>query len=244
MAPRQQSFSEKLIISINDHLSENRSLSIEWDCQYCLKKHSGNLLKKVAAAKLAEEDKHVIKLLDPNEGKVAVINVSKNKRANIEVAKSYRESGVIYIQVTPPSEDQVISDALSRPRFVDFCINPKCKKCGNFQHEKNLVIIDSSCWKCHSPMKIAMIELHNYQPAGPDEFSEKELGLSRNKGVMIQTNFSKTVGEAYLSNTCPRCDALTGNFYLTEHLSDAHYGYLTYERIPEGYACTHCDPEN
>jgi len=214
---------------------------MEWHCDYCRKQHTGNLLKKLQSAVSSVDDKNVLELLGSNGDRVAVLQVSKNKRPNLDLAKQYRETGTIFIQVCPPVSFEDAIDCLSKPRHVDFCINPVCHECGNYKHEQSLVIINSSCWKCHSPMKVAVREVHHYQPAGPDEFSDKELDIARNKGVLIQTNFSKTVGDAYLSNTCPHCEAMTGNFYLTEHLSDALYGYHTFEKLPQGFCCTHCD---
>ncbi|HEY5326299.1 MAG TPA: hypothetical protein VIJ27_04815 [Mucilaginibacter sp.] len=103
-----------------------------------------------------------------------------------------------------------------------------------------MVIIDSTCWKCKADMKIAVLDCSGYHP-DPEAFSEDELSLARSEGVVIKSNYSKTVGRAYLSNTCPSCDTLTGNHYLfTDHFSEAMYGYLTYKRFPAGYFCEAC----
>jgi hypothetical protein len=45
-----------------------------------------------------------------------------------------------------------------------------------------------------------------------------------------------------MSNTCSRCDALTGDHYLfTDHYTEAIYGYLKFEQIPLGYHCDSCE---
>lgn len=90
-------------------------------------------------------------------------------------------------------------------------------------------------------MKVAVLEKCGHYP-GPDEFSDLEVAFARSKGVIIKSNYSKTVRSAYLSNTCPNCEMMTGNHYLfTEHYTSAMYGYYTYERYPQGYFCEHCE---
>jgi phage FluMu protein Com len=144
--------------------------------------------------------------------------------------------------VAVPTDDQTLFDVLSKPRFVMTCLNPKCKKCGHFQQEKTLYIIDADCWKCQAPMKIAVMDYGGHDFPGPDRFSPQELEFARSKGVLIKNNYSKTVRQAYLSNTCPTCDMLTGDHFLfTDYYTQAIYGYYPYESFPQGYRCEHCD---
>jgi len=76
---------------------------------------------------------------------------------------------------------------------------------------------------------------------GPDKFSETELNIARGRGASIKSNYSNIVKTAYLSNTCPACDAMTGNHYLfSDHYTSAIYGYYNFERVPLGYFCKRC----
>ncbi|WP_299580473.1 hypothetical protein [Mucilaginibacter sp.] len=93
-------------------------------------------------------------------------------------------------------------------------------------------------------MKVAVIDWGGYD-AGPDRFSEQELATAGTKGVVIKNNHSKTVGKAYLSNTCPKCEIFTGDHFLfTDYYTEALYGYLPFESISQGYSCKKCDVQS
>jgi len=61
-------------------------------------------------------------------------------------------------------------------------------------------------------MKIALIELY-----GPERFTDKEIEFARSKGVLIEEKFSGTMQESYLANTCPKCGAFIGQFYIHDY---------------------------
>ncbi|MGF7077712.1 hypothetical protein [Mucilaginibacter sp. UYCu711] len=228
-----KSFKSSLITTLEAQLSQQIPLNMTWDCTYCGGQHSGNLFKKVRAVLAAEQDIH---LLDSAGLLFAAIHISNNKKPKTELAESYHRQGVISIQVAP-GED------IERPRFVNTCLNPKCKKCAGFMQDKSMLIIDSKCWKCSSTMKVAMLDGHGYHP-GPEVFTPEELTFAREHGVLIKSNYSSVRRESYLSNTCPACGKLTGDHYLfTEHYTSAMYGDYAYTSHPMGYYCEHCTNE-
>lgn len=225
-----KSFESNLVILLETHIAHESPLVITWKCVHCGGQHNGNLLKKVKSIALVEGD---ISLLDGEKKTFALIHISKNKNPKTDLSDSYQQQGIIYIQVNP-------SGQLELPLFVNTCLNPKCKKCSNFLQDKSMLIINSECWKCNSPMKIAMLDGHCYHP-GPEAFTPGELDFARDQGVIIQSNFSSVRRESYLSNTCPACGKLTGEHYLfTGHYSPAICGHYTYTSYPMGYYCEHC----
>ncbi len=232
-------FKKDLTALLQSHIAIKNSLPISWPCAYCRKEHESELFAEAAGIELdviLGEWKADIALLDDNKQTFAVVFISKNKKTNAEAAAFYQTQNITYIQVKPV-DDALF--AIRYPLFVGTCLNPKCEKCGGFQHEKHLVVIDSACWKCESEIKIAVLEC-GIQCLGPDEFTEDELTLARKKGTIIQMNYSNVVRDSYLSNTCPNCKKLTGGHYLWEYLSDTKYGDSKFERIPLGYFCEAC----
>jgi hypothetical protein len=241
MATAAQLFKQSLFAVLQEHVEQQKPFTISWHCVYCGDPHAGNLFKKARSVSDVVGEPNQMILADENGQTFVVVIISKNKKPNLGIAHSFRDQGIIYLQICPPVGDEKnIVESVSNPRFVSTCLNPKCKTCGGYQSEKSLVIIDSECWKCNSKMKVAIMDCNGHY-TGPEAFTGDELTFARSKGVLIKNNFSKTVGESYLSNTCPTCAALTGQHYLfTDHYTEAMNGYYTYESYPAGYSCEYC----
>lgn len=241
MAKSTPTFKQAVLAFLTGHIDGQLPLLMNWKCQYCDGQHQGNLLKKVKSVTVDAGDPNQIQLLNESGTIFGMVAISKNKKNNIDAAQNFQQKGIIYIQVSPPlTESQSVEDSLVNPKFVDICTNPKCKICGGSQHEKSMVIIDSSCWKCNGPMKVAVLDCGHWYP-GPDEFSQEELTFAASKGTLIKNNYSNTASKSYPSNTCPSCSAFTGDHFLfTDHYTEAIYGHYAYERFPFGYFCGSC----
>ncbi|MEJ7691572.1 hypothetical protein [Daejeonella sp.] len=243
MLTKRATFKKTVIALLEEHLLAKEPLPISWHCVHCDGHHSGDLLRRVKS--VTEDTSTEIFLLDENANPFAVIDISKNKKFNSTAAEGFQQSGVIYIQLNPLNDNgRGFKDMLAGPKYVNSCLNPKCKKCNGFQKDKSLVIIDADCWKCKAPMKVGMLDCGGYHP-GPEAFTDDELALAREEGVDIRDNFSRTIGESYLSNTCPHCDALTGQHYLfTDYFVPANNGEYPYETFHTGYFCERCHWEH
>src|SRR5690606_22704752 len=84
--------------------------------------------------------------------------------------------------------------------------------------DESMYIIDGKCWKCHQPLKVAVIngphiDKRGGTTAGPESFNEAELTLAKSKGVLIADQYSNIIGKTYLANTCT-CGAFIGQHYL------------------------------
>lgn len=241
MPKRRPSFKLAVIEMLEQHLLQRTPFPFQWNCQYCGKQHHGDLIKKVHLVRASTENDQIIELMDSDAKQFAVIWISKNKKINSDSSEQYRNAGTIYIQVSPATEEDTVLDSLSNPRFVDTCLNPRCETCTGFLIEKCMMIIDTKCWKCDAEMKVAIMETDEYH-SGPDQFSHEEVDFARSKGVLIENNYSKTVEDSYLSNTCPKCKILTGDHFLfTDYYCEAKYGYLNYQTFPQGYWCSSCN---
>jgi hypothetical protein len=84
-------------------------------------------------------------------------------------------------------------------------------------------------------MKIALID-QEHELVGPREFSCEQVRIATERGALLKENYSRTMEERYLSNTCPNCNAMTGDFYL-------HHHYDPEQRetgVPVGAICWSC----
>ena len=103
--------------------------------------------------------------------------------------------------------------------------------------EETMFIVDATCWKCGTAMKVALIKSNDYEKrdgttCGPEKFSAEELELAISKGAMIKEHHSFTREHTYLANTCGNCDAFVGAFYLFQnYFQPAERGDYQFEMI-------------
>lgn len=118
----------------------------------------------------------------------------------------------------------------NKPNLI---LTPKCKICDEEMEKAIMQIINTDCWNCHSPMKMAIILIAGTW-VGPQGFTLDQLELARSKNVVIQEQFSKTSESKYFANTCPNCKNFIGEFFIHEYL------YLPAEDIDLGFVCGKC----
>jgi hypothetical protein len=125
--------------------------------------------------------------------------------------------------------------------------NP-CEKCGGSRVKKILTIIDGPCWSCGETMKIAYIStdplsmIRGHTSLPPSKFTDAEIEISKAKGANLKVQFSKTMEESYVADTCNGCGTFSGNFYLfQDYVSPASFGELPSEKFEIGFDCENCD---
>ncbi len=243
-------FKNLLAKKIQNHIDNRLPLNFNWECKYCYDQHSGNLLRKIKTVKV-EHNLTVcqpdIALLDNDDKVFGVIEVVVSHKPEESVLKYYHDNNIILIQINLQSDQDIdkLENKVLKPDLVTTCFNPKCQKCGHFQHKTKMTIVDGECWKCHSTMKVAIIEggmEHGESTFGPNKFTKQEIEFARSKGVIIKQHYSKTENEKYLANTCAKCGSFAGDFYLfTSYLAPASYGELPSETYDMGYHCDHSE---
>jgi len=238
---------------IKRHIEENKPLNFTWMCKHCEEKHSGNLLKKVKSVKLEHDLGSCIPdiaLIDENEKAFAVIEVVVSHSPEENSLKCYKENKIILIQINLENELQLenVQEKLTNPDLVEFCFNPKCKKCDNYLLKKRMVIIEAKCWKCDNDIKIAGINGQNdgvirkiNSHLTPTDFNENEIEFARSKGVNLVLNYSQTARMKYLANSCRKCKSFIGDFHsFEEYYAPAEYGDLKSQKYDIGFVCKNC----
>ena len=99
-----------------------------------------------------------------------------------------------------------------------------------------MYIIEANCWKCHQPMKVAIIrgdfDKREATTCGPEKFSEEEKAIAASKGVFIKDSYSNTMNEGYAANVCQHCGGFVGQHFLfTDYFTPAQMGDYSYETI-------------
>ena len=232
---------------IQHYLETNLPLDIKWNCEYCPNPHTGNLLKKAVQVKLEHNlgvCKPDIALLDKDNKVIAAIEVVVSHSPEQSTLDYYELNKIVLIQYILTTDEDIsrLNNPLIEPDKVALCRNPKCNNCGSYTSKKQLLIIDSHCWKCLAPMKVAAIQ----GEAGyisTSEFSEFDVKLANQKGAWLISQYSRTVGRRYIANTCRKCRAFIGDHYLfTDYIAASDYEEDVYEKevFDVGYYCVCC----
>ncbi len=246
-------FKTQVYKKIKHLLKVDQPFNFSWTCQYCTEIHQGDLLKKIADARLEfklDECQPDIVLFNYEGSAFAVIEVVVTHKPEKKVLEYYINNDIILIQYNLTS-DIVLEDIekrLTSPDLVSICFNPKCETCGNYLHKSKMMIINALCYRCNSEIKCATI----YSPNGgrvrgggnfikPDEFRNNEVSFARSKGVLLKKRYSKTSGYSYLANICGNCNAFIGNTYLfLNYISQVDYSDISSDSYDIGYHCQNC----
>ncbi len=244
------SFKRLLTRKLEQHISDSTPLEITWKCNNCGEKHSGNLIKKAINVKLEYymgECQPDIALIDKGGKVFAVIEIVVTHKPEQKILEFYRANNITLIQINLESDQDIFNLNLkaSNPNIVSLCTNPKCPSCGRATLKRYLTIIDGWCYKCKGSMNIATIHRgFNGYYMRPDEFSPSEVAIANSKGANLKMNYSKTMRERYMSDTCPNCNAFAGShFVFTEYYSPAGYGEIPSVVHDIGFVCPSCEPD-
>lgn len=245
-------FKRLLSERIQGNLDRREPLPVRWKCSTCEKEHKGNILKK--ATQVNEEFslgscRPDIALI--GEGNVAVwaLEVVVTHAPEEHVVDYYRKHRIALARFDLRSDTDLekATAQVLEPDHVDQCVNPRCSKCGRFQRNVVLWIIEAGCWKCGCVMPLAIVdggESRGGSFAGPEHFTDQELTIARAKGCLIRNNYSRTQRRSYPANTCKECGAFAGEYHLfDQYIVPADRGELKSEKLDVGYYCEHCDTE-
>ncbi len=233
-------FKERCAKYLCEKISAKTSVTFEWKCEKCDEEHQGNLLKK-AINVVTEYNLGIcqpdIALLDREGNVIIVIEVVVSHSPEPAVLEYYNNNKIacLQIKVDDYPDCNNIEEKLSHPNNVNLCPQPICKICGGIMYQPKLAIFETECWKCKRNMRLAMIIISSKMILYPDDFNEEDIKLAQSLGVTIKKQYSKTINESYLANTCDHCNAFIGDFYMYDYLS------LSPDKTVDlGYRCFSC----
>jgi hypothetical protein len=234
-----KNFKQLLYNRIQKSIKNNVALAFEWSCTECGEVHQGNLIKKAKRVYIERNLEQCIPdilIYDNADKPYIAIEIVVTHEPEEQVIKYYEENDIILVLFKLDSDEDLdlINRETLNPRTVDFCINPKCDKCGNRMNAKYICIGAIDCWKCHRPMKASWIEAR-FEVFSPEDFTLSELDYARNNGVIIKKVTSKTLdGEQYLANVCSHCGAFIGSFFISNYLGEGD------SSVRCGHICMNC----
>jgi len=222
-------------------IENKKEYLVTWACNKCYCTHKRNLLKKATDVKLeySLETCRPDLLLFNGERPIVAIEVIVKHAPEEKTLEFYKSNKIELITFNLDSDldFELIDNQILKPTYVSLCTHPKCERCNKPQQKKSLVIIEAKCWKCSNHMKVSLLNMNGSYP-GPSEFNCEEIKIAEAKGVLLKPKFSRTAGEKYLANICPKCDAFIGEFFLfSDFYSNWEYSK---EEIECGYFCHEC----
>lgn len=233
-------FKKMAAAKLQSCLTDHKPFKIFWNCEECYDRHQYDLMEGIAAVKLEYRLKDCqpdITLLSADNTVKAVLEVVVNHKPEPQVVKYYKDQGIIMVRIDLQSFDDLdrLEERIKEPTKVMYCLSPVCEVCGKRKNLAQMRIVDTSCWKCHHPMKMAMIVHEHHNILGPDDFSEEERCIAQKHGVSIEHRYSQTVEDSYFANVCRTCNAFIGKFHLHNY-----YYIESYKCIDSGYKCFEC----
>lgn len=237
-------FKNSLADKLTLYIETKSPLSFSWNCSFCNRVHSGNLLKKIKLVKV-EHNLIVcqpdISLLGNNNEVFAVIEIVVTHSPEEKALRFYNDNDIILIQINLTSDDDLdeVESKISKPNEVNICFNPKCRVCGHYQSVKVMTIIDGTCKKCSRIVKIAKISNSNgglirgSNNLNAYSFRSEEIAFAKSKGVMLNSQ---------LKTTCKKCGWYIDDFHVfTDYIFPAELGEFSSEKFDMGYHCDYCN---
>lgn len=225
-------------------IENDNPLPLTWTCEQCKDRHEGDLVALTDRAEMElplESCRPDVTLLKADGTPVAFVEIVVSHPPGENVLAYTAAHHVTLVEFHLKAADDL--EALEQsPKLsatkVNLCTRPKCTTCSRPLLRKTLHVVDGDCWKCAAPMQIAMLMVEG-TPEGPERFAERDRTIASEQGAILRENFSRTLQESYLSNTCGSCGAFVGTNFLHEYwpLIDEANGHAT------GYVCLECQEE-
>jgi hypothetical protein len=125
---------------LQERITQQQSLPIEWSCPYCIRKYHKDLLQQV---KQAVTDYPIeghcpdITLLDKDGQPIFALEFLIKRKLTKKEIRFYEEKGIILIQYSLVEDNwSEVENKLSHPDSVTFCGNGECY---NFQFYQNAI---------------------------------------------------------------------------------------------------------
>lgn len=203
-------------------LKNGSELPISWKCKFCSDRHCLNLLKDVShidPEKDLGECQPDLTLFNSGEMPTAIIEivVSHPPEENVITFGNRKNIPVIIFEFHSAEDLESLElSEVFHPKQVLYCTRTRCPECNFPLFVKTLYIMNGTCWRCGSPMKIAFMTIEE-TVHGPEEFSENDKALVRKSGVFLKEVYSRKENKRIIANTCPSCVIYTGNKFLRYH---------------------------
>jgi hypothetical protein len=212
------SFKKMLISLLERNKAANVPFSINWICDDCFDKNSGNLLEKVSSIReehALETCRPDIALIDNKENVFVVIEIVVTHQPEDRILQYYKDNNIILIQINLTSDEDLkkVEEKITHPDVVDFCLNPKCKHCDPNKINRKVKVHVDRCGICFSQIEKYYINIESvFGKKESIDFTENEISLvkSKRQNIVIKTN--ETSKEKYPVFDCLNCKRLRSRY--------------------------------
>lgn len=147
-------FRKQATETLNLCMEHQQPFIMEWQCPYCSKKYSKDILQQVCTienGKIMDGHSIDIALTDSQKRVRIAIEITVQRKLKGKTLKMYEENGIILIQLKVTESDvQHVEHKLHNPDSVTFCGNSECYNFQFYQHCFNREIFCQKfkCKKC------------------------------------------------------------------------------------------------
>ncbi len=211
------SFKKMLINLLEKYQAENKQLILNWNCDSCDYKNSGNLLEIVTFIKeeyTLEVCRPDIALLDDEENAFAVIEIVVTHKPEESVLQYYKENKIVLIQINlSPEDDLRVEEKITNPDIVGFCLSPTCQNCDKYKINRKIHVHPVQCGRCLNPIEKYYIEIDSvFGKQVSSNFTENEINLLRSKLKNIEIKINQTTKEKYPAFICLNCKRIRSKY--------------------------------
>lgn len=212
------SFKKILLEILERYRVQNRELKIEWSCNFCYKKHYGNLLEKVIYIKeeyYLSDCRPDIALLDSDKNVIAVIEIVVKHKPEEKIIKYYKNNNIILIIINVSSEDNLkeVEEKVKIPDLVNYCLNPICQIYNNNLNNRKIMIINDICQRCFSKIERYYISINSiFGNIESFNFLDDEIEKVKAHRNNIEVKLNNDNNDKYPAFVCINCKRLQSRY--------------------------------
>jgi hypothetical protein len=196
-------FKKMLITLLERNKAVNIPFILNWNCDACFNRNSGNLLEKVTYIK--EEytlgaSRPDIALIDIEGNVIAVIEIVVTHKPEDSILQYYKEKKIVLIQIFLSSVEDLnkVEEKTAYRDIVDFCLNPKCQNSNHNKTNRKIKIHHDQCVLCLYPIeKYYLMTDSVFGKKETMNFTENEINLVKSKRRNIDIETNQTTKEIY-----------------------------------------------
>jgi len=211
-------FKKQLIDLLEKYKAENKPFTINWGCNSCNHKNSGNLMGKADLIKeeyALGECRPDIALLDKEENVLGVIEIVVTHEPEESVLQYYKANKITLIQIDLISEEDLnkVEEKAKNPDIVDLCLSHKCQNRDNYKINRKVICFRDKCGRCFSEIVRFKIEIDSV--VGKQylqDFTEDEMNLVKSNCNSIIIREDPVTEEKYPIFDCENCKRIRSKY--------------------------------
>jgi hypothetical protein len=237
-------FRDTLCERINEAIDKRSKLSIHWECSYCNKPHTENLVRKAKLAKAEsrlENTRPDITIYGADNKPICIIEIRYRHFTEQKTLEYYNDIEIPLIEFElKDATDSIRSiEEILKPNRINVCMDIKCGECGKIKRKEYLHVIESPCQSCSGPMKYYMAGTALEWLIEPEYFNIDELIFTKRLGINTR-KIEQRSGNKIRCQICPKCGPIITKLPFNASLDIDNPLIISKTRGEIGYFCPSC----